>query len=837
MPSNYVEILVKARDEAKPDLADLQARLDALKATVAEARATADTADAAAKLDALEARLLRVDRIIANPKITVEGAVRAEAQIHAVEAALDRLNATGGTAAATAAAGARGFGLWGAAAAIAATRVTLFQGALNGFLPAWLTTVGGFHLAADAVGEFLAVVGPAVIGLAAFGAAAAPTVQDIVAHMKDIATVSQATGANIYPLTGAFSKLAAAVKPQVYQLFGDALSILGQKTGGLKTDITGIGQALDQLGARFALAITSGSGFSGFLSKAAADVAGLGDIAGNLGGALGNVLKVVPGYAQVLLNFADAGSKVIEWATSVGQPVIKAGLAFHGAFLYVGLGATLLSNAVRGGITAVGNWAEKAGTALLATDRFGAAGARAGSALLGFSADAASAAALPWGWIAIAAAGIGFLAYKLITAKDATQQWLSGLQALIGGQSAATGLTSIMGAQVQVADRLAAAQRNLASAQRTANEADMAAAGTFNGLGGYSKRAADHAALAQAQGQVADLTSGQRQLNDETTLYLDRLGKLGAAFGSVTAAQGLLTAAGIKMSEMLDKSKWAQILQQVTAVSLAYQAMGQRSGVLGADLNALTIAGSGNVTAMSRLNQAWTSVIGIVAGGQSAFITFEQSLQSAATAGKAAGASMDGLSAPSLALRAAWQQAYANGSNLINALRMMSSASPGGFLPVKNAVKDIVSQLIPLGRQSSATRAELVSLAQEVDPTITRFSQLASRFGGARNAGADLNKILAADGLNLQNLAKDAASLAGAVQNSVTAKFDAAKMAANGTNNAITALANAIGKGGATASQVHGDMVTLYNDLLKDGLGAQAAAALVSTLSGQLFKV
>jgi hypothetical protein len=87
---------VTARDEASPDLEALKARLEELKHTVEEARATVTDPDEAAKLDRAYARLIalgeKLDRMESNPKVNVAGAVRAEAEIHAVEAALDRLN-------------------------------------------------------------------------------------------------------------------------------------------------------------------------------------------------------------------------------------------------------------------------------------------------------------------------------------------------------------------------------------------------------------------------------------------------------------------------------------------------------------------------------------------------------------------------------------------------------------------------------------------------------------------------------------------------------------------------------------------------------------------------
>ena len=92
MASNYVEIKVKASDTAKPDLDALKFELDALGAKVETARVDVDDKDAAAKLLALNARLVALDKKVANPRLNAAGAAKVEADIAAVDAALGHLN-------------------------------------------------------------------------------------------------------------------------------------------------------------------------------------------------------------------------------------------------------------------------------------------------------------------------------------------------------------------------------------------------------------------------------------------------------------------------------------------------------------------------------------------------------------------------------------------------------------------------------------------------------------------------------------------------------------------------------------------------------------------------
>ena len=107
----------------------------------------------------------------------------------------------------------------------------------------------------------------------------------------------------------------------------------------------------------------------------------------------------LPGYAQTLLNIADGGSKVLEWASRVGEPVVAAGLAFHGAFLYMGLGASLMAFTVSRSLGAIASLSTKAAIAARDSTLLGSAGTFASKGLFALGSCAESAAALPWGWI------------------------------------------------------------------------------------------------------------------------------------------------------------------------------------------------------------------------------------------------------------------------------------------------------------------------------------------------------------------------------------------------------------------------------------------------------
>lgn len=544
--------------------------------------------------------------------------------------------------------------------------IPLFGGALSG-VPL-LASVAGWHLLADAVIETVAVWGPATIAVAAFGAVAAPTVQAIYTQMKNLETVSQATGQSIYPLSGGFSKLADSVKPQVYQLFGEALNVASQRGNTFSTMASGAGDALDQLAARIEVAVTAGHGMSDFANVAVDDLSKLGDSIGNVSGIVGDFIKVVPGYAHILLSIGDSATHVAEDFTTAAEPVLRAGLAFHGAAIYMGLAGTAVASALRGGITLAGNWAEKAAMAAADSDLLGGALSRAAPAMFGFAGAAADAAALPWGWITIAAAGVGMLVYAIVTAKDATQQWVGSLENTIEAAKAVQGLTDIESAQTEVASRLASAQTTLAHTSQTVSAMNLHTGETYQTL---------NPAYQQAQRSASELAQAQQILGDQANLYNYRLNLLAKTYGSTTAATGMLVAAGVPMKLMLtdNKEALAQIIAMVDATSNAYRAMGQTGGVLGADMSVLNGLASSQYAAMSNLNKAWATFLGLSTGlvtGMNGVITDMRQVDSEA---KAAGASFTGTSKASLTLQNSFEQQVSALQGVIGGMRQAHASS------------------------------------------------------------------------------------------------------------------------------------------------------------------
>jgi hypothetical protein len=794
-----------------------------------------------ANLTRLYAQLLKLDGRVFTGKMKLDGLTQATAQVLTMDQALDSMARRWDAAAAGTDAAGFAMGRFGGILGILTGKLKLFSG--TGLLGLF-KTVGVFHLLVDVAFEFLAVLIPATYGLIAFGVAGSDAARAVFTQMKNMHTVMDATGGTIPPFTRNLEALHKAVEPQVFQLFGDALGVINAKTGEFNKLATGTGIVLEQLGARMAIAI-EGGGWSDFMKHAVVDVKKLGDVTANTFGIIGNLLKSMPGYAQVILTVFDVASKAVENITGSGavQGVIKAGLAFHGAFIYAGLGATALQFAMRRGLTTISGWTGKMGI-------FGFNATKAGVAMSRFSGFAKTAAGLPWGWIAVVAVSLGIIAFKLATAKDETARWIAEMQKAMLLQPAVRGFTALQQNQVLVVMRLHNAQADL-----TRQMGNLA--GTTRVVAGRAGEM--NVTLDNSRRAIGELSSAQRQLNMQSQLYTTRLAKLAVGLGGVGAAQGILVASGVTLQQMLDKQPQAflMIVQQVLATKAAYAAMGQTGGILGADMNALNIAASDQVTAMQKLNSAWDTVIKGISGGQGAFITFEQDMLSVnqsfkqiggtgrivtntfdAVTGKTktVGVSMNGLSAASLQLRSTWQTAFQGAATLIDGLRTMQSMSPGGFPAVGQAMKLMIDQLVPLGKRSAATRAELVSLAQEVNPNIHNFTELTKWLGNTKGAGKQLNDLVAKMGLNLQDLARDASQLGAAMHTDILNEWAKDRLMGTGFSKDMKALSTDINDN-ASAAKRHHDADTLYADFRRAGLSAKDAAGLVSTFTGTIFKI
>jgi len=326
---NYVTLKIRASDTAKPDLTDLKLQLGELGAKVETAKVDVDDREAGVKLLDLNARLADLNRKVANPRISLAQAARAEAQIAALELELDKLGAKtakqsvelkGGakTAAELAALDAElghlgdkasragPGGLIGkiiGAAGGAAGNIPLLGGlplpalipALAALLPEVVAVGSGFAAAGTGAAAFGALAMPAVKGVetAYTGLSAAQQkYQDALAMYKQDPTTAHAKALHtagleldlmndkikklpaaerdalkgVSGLAAEFGKLSKAFAPEAFKVFADGLKVVNSLLPAVTPMADAFANALDGL-LRQLNGFVQSSGFQAWLKQ------------------------------------------------------------------------------------------------------------------------------------------------------------------------------------------------------------------------------------------------------------------------------------------------------------------------------------------------------------------------------------------------------------------------------------------------------------------------------------------------------------------------------------------------------------------------------------------
>lgn len=258
-------------------------------------------------------------------------------------------------------------------------QVTLWGGAFGS--TELIGKVATWHILLDGIIEIFALWIPALaaaaIGLTAWGLAGAQAAEKIAKQMFNVWEVSTALNTSVPPLKKNMSDLAQAVQPQVYELFGDALTVLNTRGSAFSTIISETGGYLEKLGARITLMLTSGgNGLLDFFQTGAKDLAIIGRGFDSLIVILGNLIKAtaLTHIAEDLATIGDWVLKLIAIVTSMPTPVLAAVLALHGIILWGGLFVSLLAKAglgvdlLVGKIGVLNGWAFKVASALGATN-------------------------------------------------------------------------------------------------------------------------------------------------------------------------------------------------------------------------------------------------------------------------------------------------------------------------------------------------------------------------------------------------------------------------------------------------------------------------------------
>lgn len=292
----------RAAAAASDDVLGLARRLDEVQNKRATARVElAGNKEAQAELDKLDLKMLTVGRRVVDPKISIEGAARASAEISGLDAKLDGLIAKSGEA--TAATGASGGGLSGVSgmgALIAAGVV------LTPVIATLATGLAGF-------------------GAAAYGAAspimkAAQATGGLQANMHTLNPEQQGLAKSILGLGKQYDTFQQSLQPEVLDVFGKGLRL----AAGLMHDVEPVakttGTALGGMLGAIDTEFRSGTwqSFFGFMAKTAGpDIALLRNSFVNLIDALPGLLETLQPLATEMLKVVAASTKLIDISSHI----------------------------------------------------------------------------------------------------------------------------------------------------------------------------------------------------------------------------------------------------------------------------------------------------------------------------------------------------------------------------------------------------------------------------------------------------------------------------------------------------------------------------------------
>ena len=752
------------------------------------------TAGSANATDALNKLMASKDRLSGNITGTLNPAVKSGSGF------LDML-------------GLSSLGLWGWLNALN-VKIPLFGGLLAG-VP-FLSTVGGFHLVADAILEVLAVLIPAGVALVAFGVAAASTVNDIINKEKALFTITTALGTAFPGLSSGLQHFTDSVQTQVWVLFGEALGVINSHTSLFQQLATGAGQVLDGLGARAALAL-GGSGLSGLVAKGVQDLQLLGNIIGNVFGILGNVLKVLPGYAQVLFTALQDVTGALEAITGsgAGQALLQLGLALHGAVIWGGLAVTVFLALVKVGLI---DWV--AGVVVALGEMVSALIAGQGAMIL-FDLVAA---VNPFVLLAIGIGAVVAGAVALVT-------WLGSMK------SASDQLWSSIEKNVNAAQTFAQANTALSQGIQQANT-QLAGTPKYidvvnNSLHGMSST------VTELNPAWTGLTNVQKQAAAQQQLLGSRMDELNKITGSAAITTSDLSSLNIKAGAIATMSagQYANLVEQIKGLSAAtVQLAGYTAGPAAAAQNALTnLWLNEQVPAIQKVTQAEDNLLSVVTGSQSAFNNFQQSIQGTtakfvspsglADAAKLAGGNLDGINQQSLAFsNTLYTQSIPSLQKLIDSLQQQSI----GTGDLSKVVATGAGQMLTYTGNNTEARAVIVGLINNaLGPGTVSLQTLNTWVKNNSTSLTGMNAIVAESTIK-------AGTLASVLQNNLTVQFRADLLAVSGASGALKTYTGDIENNTTTTANGVSDRAKLIQDLVNSGLSAKQATSYVNGLSTQI---
>jgi len=728
-----------------------------------------------------------------------------------------------------------------------------------------------WHILLDGLIETSVIVVETTLTMAQTIITTLPIWKQLYTNIKSTDEVAHAFGLSLGPVHIGLSQLQKDLQPGILELYGGAMGLIGHQSsvaaGGIQMVVTGFDDWIAKLDL-----FTKAQGSSGAMLVSGYNIMKqLAAIVDTLGVAFENLLKSDPGTVHYLLDVVEAGAKLIQLFSEIPAPILKTVIAIHGFLLWGGLLSDLVikmaspmvklgsdlvmlaGNAgilgksfenVSGGFLAFGQNAGFFGSKIQAAripvtdlresvDDVGTSTERT-SGLLGALTGSIGVTAVAIGGGVLA---LGALAYWMTTADTATHALISTLDTGVDADNASTAILAIntsistldtaitkVSPHIQTLndqtshlqdvagknlEAFGAAVGDLFTGDASWNQAgdifaklgntiDVSAKSMVSWFGLIHSSMDKASDISAFKGAIINLTGEQDNLFKET-------GGLIRQGYSYSQSLALMDLAGVSAGD-----SFALMAQKVDNLIKGYEEMSVQGPILASAVDAVTFASEQQKSAVADITAGWTAFLGVVTGGASAFITFEQGMNTMNADAAASGASMGGVgtaalvlkkslgtvSDASLTLQSQFQSQITNAEAVQAALLNQASAAglgAKGTAMLTQAGKDLVAQLIPTASGSKEATAELYSFAQLAGYTgPDNLKSLTKWLGNTKDAAKGLDKIVSTLTIDSANLATDMNALASALQQNLNTAMAAAIFQADGGQAAFDNFATAV---------------------------------------------
>lgn len=742
-------------------------------------------------------------------------------------------------------------------------------------------------------------------------------VEQVGFRMESLYTATESTSAMIHKTTGdvlglghAFQTAQNAANPVAYQLLGEYIN-------GAKANMTNFAAAgltvarmLGELGAKMDVDLTSHAReFQSLIANMVTDLQEFGQILGNIGHALLNFASDMPGLAEKLLWLADAISKIILWLSGLNHYLILSVMAFEEFNRWGGLLVTILgkmglamvtttaeAGAAAAATTALGDASEAAGAkqAFIAKGIFsvsratgilknvigvvpsiiGAVGekisafadrlpvlgeqaAKAGDSMAEFGETSTKSIAALSGpeilGIAALAAGIGFLTYKLITAKTAAQEFGDNLQKAVISSSNVNVLGTIVSNMSELATRTTSAANAVNEYADASRKAMTADAGRGEMLGDLP---AVTVAYHNAAGAAEGYTAAQRQQMSDVGNVIAGVNQLSNAYGTTFAQSlALADAANVSLVKGITGSgNAAEIARaQVAGLVQGYRAMDQVGGTLGADMNAVAIQTGLADTQVSKLNSAWDQFVSNATGVTSNLASMNQDLAELGNVGVEVGKKFTAFSGTTQlavdktakaleSFRGTGAQAWQNYDGALQQAEQLTdsyrTAAAYGAVTTRQftgVIAETTASLLPFAKHSKTAVEELSALAQQAGgPATDSYKTLKKWVDDNDISAKQFNKDVQTMTGSLSNAGAAAAEFASTLQSQLQAELATVVAKGSNANTIMSNFQTAVENSGGAVSTHSSQYKQLYNLLLAAGQSATQAKNEIAEMQTQI---